>query len=85
MKLITNEYEYRSWFINDFLSLDNEPASLILSLDEIEIEIQAAFPEEFPCMVTLIPSQSLYSSGTIQYYYRKDLITIGGFLGLTLK
>lgn len=81
MKLLTNEYDYRMWFINEYLKAD----TLILSPDEIEIAIQAEMPEELPCMVLLTPSENLYGSGSIQYYYRKDIIRIGESLGLSVR
>lgn len=85
MKLLTNEYEYRMWFINEYLMLEKESALLILSPNEIEIALQAEMPEAFPCMVILTTDESLYGSGAIQYYYRKDIIRIGESLGLFIK
>ncbi|QLK62946.1 hypothetical protein GE278_20290 [Enterobacteriaceae bacterium Kacie_13] len=85
MKLLKNEYEYRTWFINEYLSLDKESDPAILSPDEIETDLQAEMPEVFPCMVLLTPSKSLYASGTIQYYYRRDIISIGEGLGIIVN
>ncbi len=42
-------------------------------------------PEVFPCMVLLTPSKSLYASGTIQYYYRRDIISIGEGLDIIVN
>ena len=50
MKLLQNEFDYRTWMTDEFLEYDNSPSSA-MSQDELEQELQRLMPSSFPCLV----------------------------------
>ncbi|WP_148873300.1 hypothetical protein [Serratia marcescens] len=83
MKYIANEFDYRTWFVSDYLGVDEDISSSLFAPEEIETAIRAEMPERFPCVVTLTTDKDFFGSVLIHYYYKQDIAQIGRFFGLT--
>ena len=82
MKLLLNEFDYRTWMTDEFLEYDNSPSSA-MSQDELEQELLRMMPLSFPCLVYVAYSGNPNAPERLVFTSRNQVAEWAAAMGLT--
>ena len=82
MKLLQNEFDYRTWMTDEFLEYVDGPSSA-MSQDELEQELLRTMPLSFPCLVYVAYSGNPNAPERLVFTSRNQVAEWAAAMGLT--